>query len=95
MPLSSQVVYKQRVPGAVHPEILWRQKGAINAGMRPLAGVLRAVISGAGQDVGSEQHLLQSHRVTEPRNRPWGQVALPSPAFSPSFFPSPCTWVFF
>lgn len=43
-----------------------------------LARLPRA-LSGAGQDVGSKQHLLQSHRVTEPRHRPWGQVALPSP----------------
>lgn len=79
--------------GSAHPDILWRQEGAINSGMRPLAGVLQVLLE-RGRMWDQKQHLLQSHRVTEPRHRPWGQVALPSPTFTLLFFPSLGTFLF-
>lgn len=57
-----------------------------------LAGLPRA-LSGAGQDVGSKQHLLQSHRVTEPRHRPRDRWLCLLHLY-PFFFPSLCTFFF-
>lgn len=71
--------------GSAHPDILWRQEGAINSGMRPLAGVLQ-VLTGAGQDVGSKAAPAAEPSSNRAQAPPMGTGGFAFPHLYPSFF---------